>query len=181
EAPNSNRTEFLPDALELAKHGVVSLLPQEFFPWKQTLTGKVDQDRRLAIDQVVQLRRALDVLEAHGAAGLPVGFVGHDYGAMFGSLLVADGRPKAYVLMAPDATFAKWFVKYFVRGASATEYQRAFAPLDPVNYVDEAAPAGVFFQFAKSDRYVPSYIAGKLFAAASDPKKTRSYDGRHEL
>jgi hypothetical protein len=181
EEPNANRTEFLPDALALAKKGVVSLLPQGFFPWTETLTGKADADRQLAIDQVVQLRRALDVLAAQSGEGVPVGFVGHDYGAMFGSLLVADGRPKAYVFMAPDATFANWFIKYFVRGASATEYQEAFAPLDPVNYVGEAAPASVLFQFAMSDRYVPGYIADKLSEAASDPKKTESYESGHEL
>jgi hypothetical protein len=181
EEANANRTEFLPDALALARDGVISLLPQEFFPWTEPLTGKVDTDWQLAIDQVVQLRRALDVLAVQGGERLPVGFVGHDYGAMFGSLLIADGRPKAYVLMAPDATFANWFVKYFVRGASATEYQGAFAPLDPVNVVGEAAPASVFFQFAKSDRYVPGYIADKLSEAASDPKKAESYEGGHEL
>jgi dienelactone hydrolase len=180
EEPNANRTEFLPDALALAKAGVVSLLPQEFFPWTESLTGKAAADRQLAIDQAVQLRRALDVLAAQGGV-VPVGFVGHDYGAMFGSLLIADGRPKAYVFMAADATFANWFVKYFVRGASVSEYQQAFAPLDPVNYVGEAAPASIFFQFAKSDRYVPGYIADKLSAAASDPKKTESYEAGHEL
>jgi hypothetical protein len=100
---------------------------------------------------------------------------------MFGSLLVTDGRPKTYVLMAPDATFANWFIKYFVRGASATEYQKEFAPLDPVNNVGDAAPASVFFQFGSSDRYVPGYIADKLSAAASDPNKTESYGGGHEL
>ena len=61
--------------------------------------------------------------------------------------------------MAPDATFANWFVKYLLGGqGSATEYQTAFAPLDPVNYVGDAAPGTVFFQFAKSDPYVPGYI-----------------------
>ena len=180
EEPNTNRTEFLPDATDLAKDGVISLLPQQFFPWKETVTGNPSEDRQLAVDQVVQLRRALDVLAQEGG-DLPTGFVGHDYGAMFGSLLVTDGRPKTYVLMAPDATFANWFIKYFVRGASATEYQKEFAPLDPVNNVGDAAPASVFFQFGSSDRYVPGYIADKLSAAASDPNKTESYGGGHEL
>jgi hypothetical protein len=178
--PNSNRTEFLPDAVALAKSGVLSLLPQGLFPWKQKVTGEPDQDRQLAIEQVVQLRRGLDVLQAEGG-DVPIGFVGHDYGAMFGSLLVADKRPKTYVLMAPDATFANWFIKYFVRSASVADYEKAFAALDPVNNVADVAPASVFFQFAKSDRYVPGYVADKLFAAASDPKREKGYDGGHEL
>jgi hypothetical protein len=178
--PNSNRTEFLPDAVALAKNGVLSLLPQGLFPWKQQVTGEPDQDRQLAIEQVVQLRRGLDVLQAE-AGDVPIGFVGHDYGAMFGSLLAADKRPKTYVLMAPDATFVNWFIKYFVRSASVSEYEKAFAPLDPVNNVADATPASIFFQFAKSDRYVPGYVADKLFAAASDPKREKAYDGGHEL
>jgi pimeloyl-ACP methyl ester carboxylesterase len=180
EEPNTNRTEFLPDAAALAKAGVVSLLPQGTFPWKEKPTGDVERDRRSAIDQVIQFRRGLDVLQEE-AGDIPIGFVGHDYGAMFGSLLIADGRPRAYALMAPDATFANWFVKYFVRGASLSEYQQAFAPLDPVSYVGEAPPATVFLQFAESDRYVPGYIADRLTEAAGDAVKAEAYGGGHEL
>jgi dienelactone hydrolase len=180
EEANPNRKEFLVDALELAKEGVVSLLPQEFFPWMEPVSEDAEADRQLTIDQGVQLRRGLDVLQEQ-AGDVPVGFVGHDYGAMFGALLVADKRPQTYVLMAPDATFSNWFLKYFVRGASKTDLDRAFAPLEPVNNVGDAAPASVFFQFAKSDRYVPGYVADKLTEAASEPKKAESYDAGHEL
>jgi dienelactone hydrolase len=180
EEPNTNRTEFLPDAAALAKEGVLSLLPQGSFPWGGGLSGEVDEDKQNAIDQVVALRAGLDVLQKE-AGDVAIGFVGHDYGAMFGSLLVADGRPDAYVLMAPDATFANWFVKYLLGGrGSASEYQAAFAPLDPVNYVGEAGAAPVFFQFAKSDPYVPGYIADKFVEAAPGAEEG-DYDGGHEL
>jgi dienelactone hydrolase len=180
EEPNANRTEFLPDAVALAQEGVVSLLPQGMFPWREPVSDDENQDRKLTIDQVVQLRRGLDVLQEQ-AGDVPVGFVGHDYGAMFGALLVADKRPQTYVLMAPDATFSNWFIKYFVRSASKADLDRAFAPLDVVNNVRDVAPASVFLQFAKSDRYVPGYIADKLAEAASEPKKAESYDAGHEL
>jgi dienelactone hydrolase len=180
EETNTNRTEFLPDAAALAKDGVLSLLPQGGFPWGGGLSGEVDEDRQSAIDQVVALRAGLDVLNKE-AGDVPIGFVGHDYGAMFGSLLVADGRPDAYVLMTPDATFANWFVKYLLGGrGSASEYQAEFAPLDPVNYVGEAGPAPVFFQFAKSDPYVPGYIADRIVEAAPDAEE-KHYEGGHEL
>jgi dienelactone hydrolase len=176
----SNRSEFLPDAVALARDGVLSLLPQGLFPWQEAVSDDADADLKLAVDQVVQLRRGLDVLQREGG-DVPLGFVGHDYGAMFGSALVADKRPQAYVLMAPDATFSNWFLKYFVRGARKAELDAAFAPLDPVNNVGDAAPAPVFFQFAKSDRYVPSYVADKLYEAASDPKQEKGYESGHEL
>jgi dienelactone hydrolase len=180
EEANPNRKEFLADALALANEGVVSLLPQEFFPWLEPVSEDAGADRQLTIDQVVELRRGLDVLQEQ-AGDVPLGFVGHDYGAMFGALLVADKRPQTYVLMAPDATFSNWFLKYFVRGASKSDLDRAFAPLEPVNNVGDAAPASVFFQFAKSDRFVPGYVADKLTEAASEPKKAESYDAGHEL
>ena len=180
EEANPNRKEFLVDALALAKDGVVSLLPQEFFPWLEPVSEDAAADRQLTIDQVVELRRGLDVLQEQ-AGDVPVGFVGHDYGAMFGALLVADKRPQTYVLMAPDATFSNWFLKYFVRGASKTDLDRAFAPLEPVNNVGDVAHASVFFQFAKSDRFVPGYVADKLTEAASEPKKVESYEAGHEL
>jgi dienelactone hydrolase len=177
---NSNRSEFLPDATTLAAEGVVSLLPQGMFPWKEPVSEDAKADLELIVDQTVQLRRGLDVLQ-EVAGDVPVGFVGHDYGAMFGVLLVADERPQTYVLMAPDATFSNWFLKYFVRGASKPEMDETFAPVDPVNNVGDAAPASVFLQFAESDRYVPYYVADKLTEAASDPSKTESYAAGHEL
>jgi dienelactone hydrolase len=180
EEPNTNRTEFLPDATALAKDGVLSLLPQGRFPWGGGLSGDVDKDKQSAIGQVVDLRAGLDVLQKEGGEA-PLAVVGHDYGAMFGSLLIADGRPDAYVLMTPDATFANWFVKYLLGGkGSATEYQTAFAPLDPVNYVGDAEPGSVFFQFAKTDPYVPGYIAD-TFEQAAPEAKAGEYDGGHEL
>jgi predicted esterase len=180
EEANANRTEFLPDALALAKHGVVSLLPQGLFPWQEQVSEDAEVDQELAVEQIVQLRRGLDVLQDE-AGDAPLGFVGHDYGAMFGAALVADERPQAYVLMAPDATFSNWFLKYFVRAASKDELDAAFAPLEPVNNVGDAAPARVLFQFAKSDRYVPYYVADKLTEAAGGDAEAESYESGHEL
>ena len=180
EEANTNRTEFLPDAVALAQDGVVSLLPQGYFPWEADVSEDAGENRQFAVEQIVQLRRGLDLLQ-HEAAGVPIGFVGHDYGAMYGAALVADKRPQAYVLMAPDATFSNWFLKYFVRGASKPELDQAFAPIDPVNNVGDAAPASVLFQFAKSDRYVPYYVADKLTEAAGAAAEAKDYASGHEL
>jgi dienelactone hydrolase len=181
---NSNRREFLDEAAELAERGVVSILPEILFPWAEGLTADVQADRELVVRSAVEARRALDVLlEREDVDPERIGFVGHDYGAMYGSLLAAaDRRPKAYALLTPDATWVNWFVKYLLRGrANATEYQQAFAPLDPASAVAEAAPAALFFQFAQADVYVPSYIVERLVEAASEPKRVARYGGGHEL
>ena len=180
EGPTANRTEFLPDALELAEDGVVSLLPQGMFPWEEPVSEDAQADLELIVDQIVQLRRGLDLLQEQ-AGDVPLGFVGHDYGAMYGTLLVADKRPQTYVLMAPDATFSNWFIKYFVRNASKPEMDETFAPLEPVSNVGDAAPASVLLQFAQSDRYVPSYVADELTEAASDPSRAETYPTDHQL
>jgi dienelactone hydrolase len=181
EEANTNRTEFLPDAIALARGGVLSLLPQGLFPWEEDVSEDAQADQELAVEQVVQLRRGLDVLQDEAGDVVPLGFVGHDYGAMFGAALVADQRPQAFVLMAPDATFSNWFLKYFVRGASKSELDAAFTPLEPINNVGDAPPASVLFQFAKSDRYVPYYVSDKLTEAAGDSAQTETYESGHEL
>ena len=50
-----------------------------------------------------------------------------------------------------------------------------------MNNVGDAAPAKVLFQFAKSDRYVPYYVADKLTEAAGDAAEAKSYASGHEL
>jgi hypothetical protein len=83
--------------------------------------------------------------------------------------------------VAPDATFSNWFIKYLVHGASKPELDAAFAPLDPVNNVGDASPANMLLQFAKSDRYVPYYVADKLTEAAGDRATAQTYEAGHEL
>jgi hypothetical protein len=83
--------------------------------------------------------------------------------------------------MAADTDFPNWFVKYFVKGGRVPDYEAAFAGLDPVDAVAEAAPASVFLQFGESDSYVPYYRANELFEATSEPKRMEKYNGGHEL
>jgi dienelactone hydrolase len=180
--PSSNRTEFLDEARALAREGVVSLLPDQLFPWHDAPSDP-GHDKELVVRQIVELRRALDVLAGRpGVDPARIGVVGHDYGGMYGTLLAAfDRRPATYVVMAADTDFPNWFVKYFVKGGRVPEYEAAFAGLDPVDAVAEAAPASVFLQFGESDSYVPYYRANELFEATSEPKRMEKYDGGHEL
>jgi cephalosporin-C deacetylase-like acetyl esterase len=103
----SNRKEFLDEAVGLAKEGVVSLLVDELFasPYiRQKWTGRDAQaDRQLVIQQVIELRRAIDVLLAQpNVDPMRIGYVGHDFGALFGGVLAGvDFRIKTFVLMTP--------------------------------------------------------------------------------
>ena len=191
--PNSNRKEFLEEAVEMAREGVVSLLPDCFwatdpkrwsmrdgFWWK----SDARHDTELSIRQVVELRRALDALVAQpGVDEKRIGYVAHDFGAMYGCLVAAvDRRPAFYVMMAATTTFSEWFLF----GSKLTpeqekQYIAEMSPLDPIRYAAHAAPARLYFQFAHADYYVPERTAQMLYDAASAPKEIRWYDAGHDL
>lgn len=60
-------------------------------------------------------------------------------------------------------------------------YQAQLAPIDPVNFVGQLAPAPVFFQFAHQDFYVTADEAAEFYAAASPRKQLTTYDADHGL
>jgi dienelactone hydrolase len=98
--PTSNRTEFLAEAVDLAARSVTSLLidaPWAGERWFPTRDSEKDYD--FSVQQVKDLRRALDVLLAQpGIDKTRVALVGHDFGAMYGALAAAaDPRVTAFV------------------------------------------------------------------------------------
>jgi dienelactone hydrolase len=180
----SDRNEFLEEAIALAKQGTVSLLIQGHFPWIEE-PSEAQADRRQVIDQTIEVRRALDLLLSQPQVDRRrVAFVGHDYGAMFGSIVSGtEKRVKTFVLMAAHPYFSDWSLKYWPVTAKAGDdlYRRTMKELDPINYVARAAPASLYFQFATSDKFIPRETALSYFAAASTPKQIRWYDTVHEL
>lgn len=173
----SNRDEFLDEATALAKRGVVSLLPTRLFPGMANPTDW-RTDRQSMVDQTTELRRGLDVLLAQpGVDSNRVAFIGHEYGALDGTILAAvDHRLKAVVLMAPDATWADWFFKSFAFSPSdEPEYAQAMKEFDPVRFIPEIAPTPLFLQFAGGDGFVSAEVVQQLTDAAANPKKATTY------
>lgn len=181
----SDRTEFLDEAVELAKKGAVSLLintPWSAPKWFETRTCQADYGS--SIEQVRDLRRALDVLVAQpGVDPARIGYVGHDFGAMYGVLMgAADPRPKAFVLIAGTTHFSDWFLL----GAPPKEqdkaaYLRQMAELDPIRFVGELAPRPILFQFANKDPYVSRAVAHAFSSAAGEPKELHFYETTHRM
>jgi pimeloyl-ACP methyl ester carboxylesterase len=169
-ALNQDRTEFLGEAIRLAGRGVVSLLPQLTFPWSVDPVGDATDVRRIEAEHAT-LRRALDLL-----AGRPevdrrrVAVVGHDYGAMHGSLLaVRDRRVAGFAAIAADATWENWFLKFWLgyEGEQAAAYTRLFADLEPVDSVARiAARRPVLLQFAENDFFIDAATRARFTAAA---------------
>jgi dienelactone hydrolase len=186
ESPDSDRTQFLEEAVALAGRGAVSLLVETMWSDRTWFTKRTrDGDFARSVNQVKELRRALDVLLAQPGVDLRrVAYIGHDFGAMYGILTgAADRRPAAYVLMAPTEKFSDWFLlgPPKLEGDALGQFVQELAPLDPINHVGRLAPAAVLFQFGKVDRYVPVMKAERLFAAAGEPKAIFWYEGGHGL
>jgi cephalosporin-C deacetylase-like acetyl esterase len=182
--PTSNRTQFIPDAVELAKGGAISLLIDT--PWSRPeyfKERKREGDYARSVEQVKDLRRALDVLFT-----LPevdpkrVAYVGHDFGAMYGVLAAAvDPRVRFFVFMAGTRSFSDWFL--YGPKPPEPEQQKfiaEMAPLDPIRYLPKLKTP-ILLQFADNDEHVSTERAEALAAAAPEPKTVRTYHSDHEL
>ena len=183
-APTSNRTQFIPDGIALAERGVTSLLIDT--PWSvptyfRTRTRAEDYAR--SVQQVRDLRRALDVLAAQpGIDRTRFAYVGHDFGAMYGSIAAAvDPRVTHFVFMAGTASFSDWFLygPKLEREARDT-FIAELAPLDPVKWVPKLR-GPVLMQFADNDEHVSTARREQLAAAAPRGTDVRVYKAGHEL
>jgi dienelactone hydrolase len=180
----SDRTEFLDEAVALGKQGIGSLLIQGYFPWLEEPT-EAQADRQQIIDQTIEVRRAMDLLLSQPKVDKRrIGFVGHDYGSMFGAIVSGiDKRLKTYVFVAGMGSFSDWSLKYWSgpskNGAEA--YKQAVRDVDPIGYVPYAAPAALFFQFANNDKYISKDVANAFSGAAGNPKQVKWYDATHDM
>lgn len=157
DSSTTNLTEFEPDALALARHGITSVLVDAM--WAQPHwfmhVRSTDTDYRDSIAQVVSLRRALDVLQTQpGVDARRLAYVGHDFGAMYGAVLSGvDPRPRWFVLMA----------------------------LDPGPYLARSKADAYLFQFSQKDEYIAPEKQLQFFQAAPLPKALYLYDADHRL
>lgn len=183
EAPDGNRTQFVDEAVELVRdHGVVSILPQGQFPWAGDPTD-VAADATRILAEVERHRAALDLLAARpDVQDGRIGLVGHDFGAMHGTLLAADDpRIAAAVLVAATPRWGDWFLPFWPISGDRHEYLRALHPLDPITRIGDLAPRPVCLQFARNDFYIAAMTGMELQRAAGDPKAMHAYDADHSM
>ena len=173
---NGDRSEYLSEAVTLAGKGVVSVLPQGYFPWVPNPDGTIG-DVTLVENQVAAMRAALDRLTSERSVDQSrIALVGHDYGAMYGALLADSGtRISTMVLQAPDALMGNWFAQFWLQleGAERDAYLALF---DDVNPVDHTARLGdrVYIQWAEEDVYIGEDVRD-AYAASSPDAVTQLY------
>lgn len=185
QSSTNSRNEFLDEAIEMAQSGVVSVLVQGFLPWSRPPNASdFEVDRAMVIQQVLELRRAVDLLTSRADVDPErIGFVGHDFGAMYGGILAGvDPRIKTYLLMAGTGRFADWFLLFWPSTSDKREeYKTGMNPVDPINYYPHAAPASLYFQFGDKDTFVSESAAQEQYEVASEPKTIKIYGAEHEL
>ena len=182
--PDGNRTEFLDEAIDLAADGVVSLLPQQVFPWTTPPSG-ASEDRQAVIDQVVDLRVGLDILLARPEVDAErLAVVGHDFGGLYAALVASlDDRIDGAAILAGVPRWADWFLRYWhpVPAAEEPAYEATMAEVDPVTFLP-GTEIPLLLQFSKTDQFVNKPAIDAWLAAAPDESTTvETYAWNHSL
>jgi dienelactone hydrolase len=184
-----DRWSFLAEGILLAQAGAVSVMidppsvrPE---PWRSRGGFDIPEiEREGHIQAVVDVRRAVDLLTSRPDVDPSrLAYVGHSYGASLGGAVAASERRfKTLVLMAGSPSWTEIFkTNTSVPKATLEKWLDIIAPLDGLNYIGQAAPISLLFQFAREDQFVTADEANKYFHAASEPKTMRWYDGGHEF
>ena len=179
----SNRTQFLDEAVNLAPKGVVSLLVDAMWSAPDWFMKRIpESDYQNSIRQVIDLRRALDLLLAQPNLDKSrIGYVGHDYGAMYGMLMAGvDDRAQTRVYIAATQSLNDWAF-LGPQPKSKTAYIKQNANLELTDGLRRSKGASTLFQFGKADFYVSGADAGILFIAASEPKERKLYEASHKM
>ena len=179
----SNRTQFLDEAVELAPKGMVSLLVDAMWSEPKWFGNRVpEKDYENSIRQVIELRRALDLLLSQpNVDKTRIGFVGHDFGAMYGMIMAGvDPRISTFVFVAATQSLNDWaFLGPQPKSKSA--YLKQNSNLELTDYLRQVRNASKLFQFGRGDFYVSQADAAVLFAAAPEPKQRKMYDASHKM
>ena len=183
EPATTNRTEFLNEAIALAPRGVVSLLVDAIWSAPKWYESRLpDTHYATSIQQVIALRRAMDLLLAQpGVDPARVGFVGHDYGGMYGMIAAGvDRRAKTYVYVAVAQSLLDWAF-FAAQPKSKVEYLQKNAVLELTDYLRQVKNASTLFQLANSDVYVSRSDSFTLLGATQGRKERRFYDAEHSM
>ena len=185
EAHDSNRSQFVEEAKEMARSGAACLLIETL--WSDLdffLKRTQEDDAKSSVEEVVNIRRAMDLLLSQSAVDANrFAYVGHDFGGMYGVLAGSlDQRPTHYVVMAATPRFPDWYL-YLpkLEGEAQEAFIQQMTEIDPITHVPNISPAPVFFQFGTDDPHVPKERAEEFFMSAKEPKEKMWYEAGHCL
>ncbi len=185
QSPDSNRSQFVEEAKEMARCGAMCLLIETLWSDPDFFLKRTQvDDIQNSIEEVVNTRRAIDLILSQPYIDTKrFAVVGHDFGGMYGVLAGSlDQRPTHYVVMAATPRFPDWYLySPKMEDEAREEFIHQFAALDPITHISNLCPAPVFFQFGTNDPHVPKERAEEFFNAAKHPKEMKWYESGHGL
>ena len=184
-SPDSNRSQFVEEAKEMARAGAVCLLVETLWSDPDFFMKRTQaDDEQNSVEEVVNTRRFMDLLLSQpNVDSNRFAFVGHDFGGMYGVLSGSlDQRPTHYVVMAATPRFPDWYLySPKLEGEAREAFIRQMSEIDPITHIQNLSPAQIFFQFSTDDPHVPKERAEEFFAAAIEPKEMKWYQAGHAL
>ncbi|MBL8079724.1 MAG: hypothetical protein JNM55_17285 [Anaerolineales bacterium] len=185
EEHDSNRSQFVNEAVEMAKSGVICLTVETMWSDPDFFMKRTQaDDMQNSMEEVVNLRRFMDyLLSQPNVDAKRFAFVGHDFAGMYGVLAGSlDKRPTHYVIMAATPRFSDWYLYApKLEGEAREIFIREMAEIDPITHISNLSPAPLFFQFGNDDFHVPLERADEFFIAAQEPKEKKLYEAGHGL
>lgn len=181
-----DRSELLGQAAELAGRGVVALTITEpshsVTSSPSTLDGLLAQARSLTVNDVVAVRRAVDVLQTlPNVDSKRIGYVGWSAGARLGAIVsAAEPRIKALVLVSAGADPVAAFVAHAPPG-SKRDVRTVLGSVDPLRYISWARNGSLLLEDGRRDEVVPRAALLNVVHAAPSGTAVKWYDAPHAL
>ena len=179
-----DRVELLGLAAWLAARGAVALtIDSPFVNAQRQGTGieALRAERDLAVRSIVDVRRAVDALQA-----LPqvdddrIGVVGFSAGARTAAVLAGvEHRVASYVLWSGGSEPVTAYTSRLPLDLRL-EAGQLLTDVDPLRSV-EGSTSQLLFQDGRRDEVVPKAALQRLYRAAPEPKELRWYPAQHQL
>ena len=189
-----NRTEFLDEAVVLAKSGVISLLPDHVIarPGYVASTGQLNtQQIDVLVQQIVNTRRGIDLLVSRKDVDPKrIAYAGHSCDGEVAGFLsgIESKRLKAVVVMAgplSDEVNLKSKPYQDYRQKVGPEKFDAFVAkyrwTDPGLYISQANGMPKLLQFATDEPVLNPDRARQYLPYVADPKTFKAYEAPHAL
>lgn len=186
-AKDSNRDEFLQEARKMATKGISSLLVSTFWsvPGGYYFERRWQDDYQNTLHQLKDLQLAVEILKAiPNVDANKLHFVGHDYGATFGAMLLGlEQHFSSAVLMAGIADISDWYVygsgTGIPQGKDLENFKQQFHWVNSYKLI-QYSRSKLLFQYAQNDAFISLKQAEDLYKNVKN-REVKFYETDHSL
>jgi dienelactone hydrolase len=189
-----NRTEFLEEALAMARSGVISLLPDHVIARPDFVQDKTELNTPqidVLVQQIVNTRRGIDLLASRKDVDPKrLAYVGHSCDGEVAGFLsgIEKKRLKAVVVMAGPLSD-----EVNIKSKAYQDYRQKMGPekfdafvakdawTDPGKYVSHSDGMPKLLQFATDEPMLNPEQARQYLPYVAEPKELKIYEARHAL